>query len=71
MGCRPCARRRKALEAKRKAKAEQGKPVQAAALGAVLAATEAVGKVIGIHGEVEDDLHGETSGSESGPSQGG
>lgn len=54
MGCKPCARRRKALEAKRKAKAEQGKPVQAAALGAVLAATEAVGKVIGIHGEVED-----------------
>ena len=54
MACGPCARRRKALEAKRKAKAAAGKPVQAAALGMVLAATEAAGKVMGIHGEVED-----------------
>ena len=54
MTCKPCARRRKALEAKRKAKAQAGKPAQAAALGAVLAVTEAAGKALGIHGEVED-----------------
>ena len=39
---------------KRRKKQEQGKPVQAAALGAVLAVTEAAGKALGIHGEVED-----------------
>ena len=39
---------------KRRKKQEQGKPVQAAALGAVLAVTEAVGQTLGIHGEVED-----------------
>ena len=38
---------------KRRKKQEQGKPVQAAALGAVLAVTEAAGKALGIHGEVE------------------
>lgn len=54
MTCGPCAKRRKALEAKRKAKAASGKPVQAAALGAVLVATEAAGKVMGIHSGVED-----------------
>jgi len=35
-------------------KAAKGKKVQAAALGAVLAVTEAAGKALGIHGEVED-----------------
>lgn len=54
MACGPCARRRKALAAKREQKKAQGKPVQAAALGAVLAVSEAAGKVMGIHGEVED-----------------
>lgn len=61
MGCSACAKRRKALLAKRKQKQAQGKPVQAAALGAVLAVSEAAGKVIGIHGEVEhedDQEHG-------------
>lgn len=66
MACGPCARRRKALEAKRKAKAAAGKPVQAAALGMVLAATEAAGKVMGIHGEVEDGQEDAASGQESG-----
>lgn len=54
MACSACARRRKAIEAKRKQKKAQGKPVQAVALGAVLVVSEAAGKVIGIHGEVED-----------------
>ena len=54
MGCSACARRRAALEAKRKAKQAQGKPVQAAALGAVLAVTETVGKTIGISSEEDD-----------------
>ena len=40
---------------KRRKKQEQGRPVQAAAIGAALAVTEAVGKAIGIHGEVEDE----------------
>lgn len=55
MGCSACARRRKALEAKRKAKQAQGKPLQAAALGAVLAVSETVGKAIGAQGEVQND----------------
>ena len=40
---------------KRRKKQEQGKPVQAAALGAVLAVTEAAGKALGIHGEADDE----------------
>lgn len=62
MGCSACAKRRKALLAKRRQKQAQGKPVQAAALGAVLAVSEAAGKVMGIHGEVEDG-----SGTDGGP----
>lgn len=54
MTCGPCARRRKALLAKKKQKQDQGKQVQAAALGAVLAVTQVAGKVMGIHGEVGD-----------------
>jgi hypothetical protein len=48
MGCKECERRRKALAEKRRKKQEQGKPVQAAALGAVLAVSEAAGKAIDI-----------------------
>ena len=59
MGCKACERRRKALAEKRRKKQEQGKPVQAAALGAVLAVSEAAGKALGIHGEVEDEQHPE------------
>lgn len=40
---------------KRRKKQEQGKSVQAAALGAVLAVTEASGKALGIHGEVDNE----------------
>jgi hypothetical protein len=47
MPCKACQRRRKALEEKRKAKLAKGKPVQAAALGAVLAVTAKVGKLYG------------------------
>lgn len=54
MGCTPCARRRKAAKKAREKKAAEGKKLQAAAIGAALAVTEAVGKAIGIHGEVED-----------------
>ncbi len=55
MGCKACERRRKALAEKRRKKQEQGKPVQAAALGAVLAVTEVAGKALGIHGEAGDE----------------
>mgnify|MGYP001078022666 FL=1 len=61
MGCKACERRRKALAEKRRKKQEQGKPVQAAALGAVLAVTEAAGKALGIHGEVDDEQRPEDS----------
>jgi len=54
MGCKACERRRTALAEKRRKKQEQGKPVQAAALGAVLAVSEAAGRALGIHGE---ELH--------------
>ena len=55
MGCTPCARRKKAAQKLRDKKAAEGKALQAAAIGAALAVTEAVGKAIGIHGEVEDE----------------
>ena len=53
--CSKCAKRRKKIEALRAKRQAQGKPVQAAALGAVLAVSEAVGQTLGILGEVEDD----------------
>lgn len=66
MGCSACAKRRKALLAKRKQKQAQGKPVQAAALGAVLAVSEAAGKVMGIRGEVGDGQNEAAARQESG-----
>ena len=55
MACKACERRRKAL-AERRAKAKaRGRKVEAEAIGAVLAASEAAGKALGIHGEVEDE----------------
>lgn len=60
MGCTPCARRRKAAQKAREKKAAEGKRLQAAAIGAAMAVTEAVGKAIGIHGEVEDGDLGRT-----------
>lgn len=68
MGCKACERRRKALAEKRRQKQAQGKPVQAAAIGAALAVTEAVGRAIGIHGEVEDGDLGRTG--QGGPGAG-
>lgn len=56
MACKPCAERRKALREKLLAKTKARKHVQAAAISAVLVASEAVGKVLGI---------GEGIGSES------
>lgn len=53
MACSACARRRKALEAKRRQQAEQGNRANAAALGAVLALSAALDKII--NGEVEDE----------------
>lgn len=55
MACKPCAQRRKEWKARQEAKKAKGKAVQAAAIGAALAATQAVGTAIGIHGEVEDE----------------
>lgn len=52
--CSKCAKRRQKIEALRAKRKAQGKPVQAAALGAVLAVSEAVGQTLGIHGEVEN-----------------
>lgn len=53
MGCKACERRRKAL-AERRAKAKaRGRKVEAAAIGAVLSASEAVDKAI--NGEVSDE----------------
>lgn len=57
MGCSACERRRKQLQALKDKKAAKGKKVQAAALGAALAVSEAVGKAI--HGEVEDERDGQ------------
>lgn len=70
MACSPCARRRKALLAKQKQKQAQGKPLQAAALGAVLAVSEGAGKVMGIHGEVEDEQAQRVRESSSTPATG-
>ena len=54
--CSKCAKRRKKIEALRAKRKAQGKPVQAAALGAVLAVSEAVGQTLGIHGEVGNEV---------------
>ena len=48
MTCKSCAERRKALREKREAKRLARKHFQAAAIGAVLAVSEAAGKVLGI-----------------------
>lgn len=52
--CKACQKRRKLLEAKLLAKQAKGKRVQAAAIGAVLAVTEAVGQSLGIGEDTED-----------------
>lgn len=67
--CNQCAKRRKAMEARKALLKNRGKKVQAATLGAVLAVTETVGNVFGITGEEgehererrEDQASGERS----------
>lgn len=69
MACKPCAERRKALREKLLAKTKARKHVQAAAISAVLVASEAVGKVLGIGEDTEDDKQagsGEASATERG-----
>jgi hypothetical protein len=61
MTCSACAKRRKALEAKRKEKQAQGKQIQATALGAVLAVSQTVGKAIGQQGEQDERGTGSNS----------
>jgi hypothetical protein len=66
--CSKCAKRRQKIEALRAKRKAQGKPVQAAALGAVLAVSGKVGQAIGISGEEPNGPH---SGSdESGDAEG-
>lgn len=65
MGCKACERRRKAL-AERRAKAKaRGRKVEAAAIGAVLAASEAVGKAINGEARDEQDRAAGSGGAES------
>jgi hypothetical protein len=66
MGCKPCAERRKALREKLLAKTKARKHVQAAAISAVLVASEAVGKVLGI-GEDTDDVERKDSDGDQEP----
>lgn len=54
MSCKPCAERRRILREKLLAKTKARKHVQAAAISAVLVASEAVGKVLGIGEDTED-----------------
>lgn len=51
MACKACERRRKVLSERRAKAKERGRKAEAAAIGAVLAASEAAGKALGIHGE--------------------
>lgn len=67
MACKPCAERRRILREKLLAKTKARKHVQAAAISAVLVASEAVGKVLGIGEDTED---GSSSQSIAGDSEG-
>lgn len=55
MACKSCAERRKKLQALRDAKKLKRQGVQAAAIGAVLGAFEAGGKMLGINGEEDNE----------------
>lgn len=62
MTCKSCQERRIRLNRERAKRSKQGKVVQAAAIGAVLAVTEAAGKFLEIKGEEDgrsaDDREG-------------
>lgn len=64
MGCKACERRRKALAARREKAKARGRKVEAAAIGAVLAASEAAGKVINGEASDEQDRGPGSSGNE-------
>ena len=66
VGCSSCAKRREKLKCLREKKKAKDQGLQAAAIGAVLAVTEAAGKVLGIGEDTEDaDASGtDDSGSE-------
>ena len=53
-GCSACEKRRRMLKALKDKKKLNGQQVQAAAIGAVLAVSEAAGKALGASGEDTD-----------------
>lgn len=61
MACKACEKRRAKLQALKEKKAAKGQQLQAAALGAVLAVTQAAGKAIGITGEETENEASEQS----------
>lgn len=65
MSCKPCAERRRILREKLLAKTKARKHVQAAAISAVLVASEAVGKVLGIGEDTNDDGRDTGSGAKA------
>lgn len=72
MPCKSCLERRKRLQSLRDAKKLKRQGAQAAAIGAVLAVTEAAGKVLGINGEEDNEQLGpkdkeRSSGTSSSP----
>lgn len=48
MTCKPCAERRKKWLAKKQEKRDKGNKIQAAAIGAALAATDLASKALGL-----------------------
>lgn len=72
MGCTACAKRRAKLKALKEQKKLNRQGLQAAAIGAVLVASETVGKVLGIGEDTEDgitNVHHESSGGDGEPRQ--
>ena len=64
MTCRSCAERRRKLQREKLRKAEEGRKVQAAALGAVLAVTEVAGKILGVEDERNERDRQDSEGAE-------
>lgn len=62
MTCTSCAKRRAKLKALREEKKLKRQGLQAAAIGAVLVASETVGKVLGIGEDTEDGRESGTVG---------
>lgn len=69
MACKSCAERRRKLAEMKAGKKAKRQHIQAAALGAVLAVTDAAAKVVGIdNGEVEGE-ESRVQGDDARPSQ--